>query len=145
MVTSNPTFQLCADFTLFPENTPLAPTVAFAAYQFRQLGGSTSLIVLPADGEKGLRFPPQGLEITLPAPVTDVVVRLLAGAGPLDIAAVDGSGTTIWQHTLPGISGVNNVPVDVPISTPERFTSVVLTYGGNEGYLIKVCTTIRLA
>ncbi|MGK5110701.1 MULTISPECIES: hypothetical protein [unclassified Geodermatophilus] len=63
-------FTLCADFTLFPDDTILGPGFTFAAMDFQDVpGGSSASFVNATAGERGLQFPHTGLEVGLPVPV----------------------------------------------------------------------------
>jgi hypothetical protein len=137
-----PAFQLCADFTLFPDNTELGPpgvptTFTLAAFDFEQLGGTPPLFVNVTGAERGLQFPSQGVEITLPVPVRTVRLRIGTFNGPVDIAALDSSGATVRTKTIPGL----NTYVNTSLRARE-ISSVVLTNGGNEGILVRICVAI---
>ena len=132
-----PAFNLCADFTLYPDNTPFPPIFTLAAFDFEQLGGGPQWFVNVTGAERGLQFPPQGMEITPPVPVGAVRFRIGTFNGPVDIAALDSAGTTVKTKTIPAL----NTYVNAGIKAPE-IASVVLTKGGNEGILVRVCVTI---
>jgi hypothetical protein len=137
---SMPAFQLCANFGLFPDNHEFAPAPSFftlAAFDFEQLGGTSPLFVNVTGAEQGLQFPPQGVEIILPTLVRSVRLRIGTFNGPVDIAALDSSGTTVRTKTIPGL----NAYVNTRLRAPE-ISSVVLTNGGNEGILVRICVAI---
>jgi hypothetical protein len=133
-------FLLCADFgpPIFQDNQQLPPSFTLAAIDFDQLGGSSApqWFVNATAGEQGLQFPPQGAEITLPCPVRRVRLRIGTFAGPVDIEARDASGTTVSQKTVPGLNQYVNTTLSGPAQVIE---SVVLTQGGNEGILVRIC------
>jgi hypothetical protein len=133
-----PSFLLCADFgpPIFQDNDQLPPSFTLAAFDFLQLGGSQWFVNATA-GEQGLQFPEQGAEITLPVPVRRVRLRIGTFNGPVDIEARDGSGNTVSQQTVPGL----NQYVNRNLSGPD-IESVVLTRGGNEGILVRICVII---
>ena len=137
-----PAFQLCADFGLFPDNHQLGPpgvptTFTLAAFDFEQLGGPSQLFVNITGAEQGMQFPPQGVEITLPTLVRTARLRIGTFAGPVDIAALDSSGTTVRTKTIPGL----NTYVTTSVRAPE-ISSVVLTNGGHEAILVRICVAI---
>jgi hypothetical protein len=135
-----PSFLLCADFGLpiFQDNQQLPPSFTLAAFDFLQLGGSQWFVNATA-GEQGLQFPPPGAEITLPDPVRRVRLRIGTFNGPVDIEARDASGNTVSQQTVPGL----NQYVNRTLSGPDKvIESVVLTQGGNEGILVRICVVI---
>jgi hypothetical protein len=132
-----PSFLLCADFgpPIFQDNQQLPPSFTLAAFDFLQLGGSQWFVNATA-GEQGLQFPPQGAEITLPCPVRRVRLRIGTFNGSVDIEARDASGNTVSQKTVPGL----NQYVNRNLSGPDKaIESVVLTQGGNEGILVRIC------
>jgi hypothetical protein len=133
-----PSFLLCADFgpPIFQDNDQLPPSFTLAAFDFLQLGGSQWFVNATA-GEQGLQFPEQGADITLPVPVRRVRLRIGTFNGPVDIEARDGSGNTVSQQTVPGL----NQYVNRNLSGPD-IESVVLTRGGNEGILVRICVII---
>ena len=134
-----PSFLLCADFRppIFQDNDQLPPSFTLAAFDFLQLGGSQWFVNATA-GEQGLQFPQQGAEITLPCPVRRVRLRIGAFNGPVDIEARDASGNTVSQKTVPDLDP--NQYVNITLSVPDKvIESVVLTKGGNEGTLARIC------
>jgi hypothetical protein len=132
-----PAFQLCADFTLFPDDTPLPPHFTQSGFDFDQLGGSQWFVNLTS-GELGLQFPQQGMEITLPVPLRTVRLRIGTFKGPVDIAALDSSGTTVKTKTIPHL----NSYVNTSLHAPAEISSVVLTKGLDEGILVRICVAI---
>ena len=133
-----PPFILCADFTLFPDDTVLGPNFSFAGFDFDQLGGSPPLFVNITGAERGLQFPPQGVEIALPIPRSLARLRIGTFNGPVDIAALDSSRTTINTKTIPDL----NSYVDTSIRAASDISSVVLRNGGHDGILVRICVAI---
>jgi hypothetical protein len=133
-------FLLCADFgpPIFQDDQQLPPSFTLAAFDFLQLGGSQWFVNATA-GEQGLQFPPQGAEITLPTLVRRVRLRIGTFNGPVDIEARDASGNTVSQKTVPGLNQYVNRTLSGP---DEVIESVVLTQGGNEGILVRICVLI---
>jgi hypothetical protein len=122
-------------WNFFQDNQQLPPSFTLAAFDFLQLGGSQWFVNATA-GEQELQFPPQGAEITLPCPVRRVRLRIGAFNGPVDIEARDASGNTVSQKTVPGL----NQYVNRTLSGPNKvIESVVLTQGGDEGILVRIC------
>jgi hypothetical protein len=131
-----PAFNLCANFSLFADDTPFPPNFTLAAFDFDQLGGPQWFVNITG-AERGLQFPPQGMEITIPVPVRTVRFRIGTFNGPVDIAALDSAGTTVKTKTIPAL----NSYVTTSIHAPE-ISSVVLTNGGSEGILVRICEAI---
>ena len=69
---------------------------------FVQPQGSTTIFSNLTCGDKGLQFPPEGVEITLPVPVSEVRMRVGTFAGPVEIDALNSAGTVVRQRTVPG-------------------------------------------
>jgi hypothetical protein len=55
---ANVAFQLCADFALFPDGTPLGSNFTLAGFNFVDLSGAGALVVATIGNEKGLQFDP---------------------------------------------------------------------------------------
>ena len=70
---------------------------------FVQPQGSNTIFSNLTCGDKGLRdLPPEGVEITLPVPVSEVRMRVGTFAGPVEIDALDSAGSVLRQRTVPG-------------------------------------------
>jgi hypothetical protein len=142
-----PPFLLCADFgpPIFQDDQPLPSSFTFpqpTGFEFLQLGGSQWIVNATA-GEQGLRFPEQGAEITLPDPVRRVRLRIGAFNGQVDIEARDASGSTVSQDTVPDLDPNQYVNRILSVSGPDKvIESVVLTKGGNEGTLARICVNV---
>lgn len=132
-------FQLCADFSLFPDNTQLGPGFSLAGFDFTQPAGGLLMFVNATGGSKGLQFPDQGIEITLPIPCATVNLRIGTFAGPVDITAFDSTGAIVRQRTVPGNNQYNNVRISAP-----DIASLALSRGGNEGILASICVAITV-
>jgi hypothetical protein len=134
-----PAFILCADFTLFPVTSPpttLQPSFTMAGFTFQQLGGAP-WSVNSLSGCQGLQFPPQGMRITLPVPVSTVSLGIGTFAEPVDIAALDSSGNTVNTMTIPKLNQC--VPISIQA---HEISSVVLTQGDFETILERICEVI---
>ncbi|OGO40610.1 MAG: hypothetical protein A2W36_07045 [Chloroflexi bacterium RBG_16_58_14] len=137
MRTANLAFKLCADFNLFPDNTQLGPNFSLAGFDFAQPPANMLMFVNETAGEKGLQFPKEGMEITLPIPVAAVRLRLGTFAGPVEIAALDSSGAVVRQRIVPGLNAYVNLRMFAP-----EIATLLLTQGGNEGILVRICVAI---
>jgi hypothetical protein len=136
-------FQLCADFgPPIPTGFQPPPSFTLAAFDFIQLGGPPwSVNNTGPGGQQALRFPPQGMEITLPELERRVRLRIAAANGPVQIEARDASGNTVIQKTVPDLDP--NQFVNTTLSGPDKvIETVVLTTGGNEGYLRRICVHV---
>ena len=133
-----PAFQLCADFSLFPDDTVLGPSFTLAGFDFNQLGGNPDqLFVNVTADERGLQFPREGLEITLPIPVTTVDLRLGTFAGPVEITALDSTGRRVRRQTIQGLNRYRNIKLSA-----REVASVIFREGGNEGILPRICVIV---
>jgi hypothetical protein len=135
-------FQLCADFgPPIPAGSQPPSSFTLAAFDFIQLGGPQWTVLPGPGGQQALRFPPQGMEITLPELERRVRMRLAAANGPVQIEARDASGNTVSQKTVPDLDP--NQFVNTTLSGPDKvIETVVLTTGGNEGYLRRICVHV---
>ncbi|HEX5759739.1 MAG TPA: hypothetical protein VF121_11135 [Thermoanaerobaculia bacterium] len=79
------TIHLCAEFGLFPVNTPLGPNFTLSSFVFRDLGTPASFVKETA-GEKGLKFSQAGLEVVLPSAVKGVDLRVGTFADSMTIS-----------------------------------------------------------
>jgi hypothetical protein len=134
-----PAVQLCAEFALFPDDFQLGPSFSLAGYDFVQPAGGTLMFVNVTGSEKGLQFPEQGIEITLPVPVTRVTLRLGAFRGPVEINALDSMGAVVRMTVINTL----NIYINVGMAAPEIAT-ITLSKGGNEGILVRICETITV-
>jgi hypothetical protein len=138
-------FLLCADFgpPIFQDDQKLQQSFTYppGGFDFTQLGGPQWFVNAGPGGEQGLQFPPQGMEITLPELERRVRLRIGAFNGPVQIEARDASGTTVSQKTVPDLDP--NQYVNRTLSGPDKvIESVVLTQGGNEGTLARICVRV---
>jgi hypothetical protein len=134
-----PAFLLCADFgpPLFQDDQQLPPAFTFAAFDFLHLNNQP-WIVNATGSEQGAQFSPQGVEIALPIPVRRVRLRIGTFAAAVDIEARDGAGNTVTTTTVPHL----NQYVNRTLRGPD-IESVVLTRGGNEGILVRICVVVQ--
>jgi hypothetical protein len=137
MIATSNVVRLCVDFHLFPDNTQLGPAFSLAGFDFLQPANALIMFVNQTGGEKGLQFPDEGMEVTLPLLVTSVRLRLGTFAGPVDIAALDSAGTVVSQKTVPGLNAYTNVRMFGPEIATLRFKG-----GGNEGILVRLCIMV---
>jgi hypothetical protein len=81
------------------------------------------------------------MEITLPELERRVRLRIGAFNGPVQIEARDASGTTVSQKTVPDLDP--NQYVNTTLSgAAQVIETVVLTQGGNEGSLARICVHV---
>jgi len=134
-----PAFQLCATFDLFPDNTQLLTSFSLAGFDFTTLGSNPKIFTNTIGNEYGLKFPGNGIEIVLPIPLPTVNLRLGTFSGPVNISAMDSSGSIVRERTIPEV----NRYVNVRLSGPE-IASLVLTGGGNDAMLAHICVSISV-
>jgi hypothetical protein len=131
-------FLLCAEFSLFPDDTGLGPGFTFAAMDFQDVpgGGAVSFVNATA-GERGLQFPHSGLEIGLPVPVLWVRLRVGQFAGPYTIDGLNLTGAVASTFAMNFPNTYRNVRLRGPDLFVIRFTG-----GDNEGSVVSVCVPI---
>jgi hypothetical protein len=131
-------FLLCADFSLFPDNTRLGPGFTFAAMDFQDApGGATPSFVNSTAGERGLQFSHTGLEVDLPVPVPWARLRVGRFAGPYSIEGLDSTNTVVstFQMTFP------NSYLNLRLRGPDLF-AVRFTGGDDEGSVVSICVPV---
>lgn len=137
MSTTSNVLRLCVDFHLFPDNTQLGPAFSLSGFDFIQPPNSMIMFVNQTGSEKGLQFPDEGMEVTLPLLVTSVRMRLGTFAGPVDISALDSAGAVVSKKTIPGLNSYINVRMFAP-----EIASLQFKGGGNEGILVRLCVMV---
>ena len=131
-------FMLCADFSIFPDNTTLGPAFTLVAIDFQDApGGASTSFVNETAGERGLQFPHIGLEIDLPIPVLWARLRVGQFAGPYVIEGLDLAGAVVSNYQMNAPNSYRNVR----LRGPDLFT-IRLTGGDNEGSVVSVCVPI---
>lgn len=135
--------DLCAEFAIFPDNHKLGQSFTLAGFNFKQLGGTLMMFVNDTAGERGLQFPKEGIEITLPIPLPNVMLRLGTFAGPVKIVALNSSGKEIHKQEVPGLNKYIDLKIP-PSLTREKTASLRLTGGGNEGLIPRICVEISV-
>lgn len=129
-------FHLCADFSLFPDNTPLPSHFTIAGFDFSDPIGKVPMFVNATANEIGLQF--NNVEICLPVLVTSVSLHIGAFNGPLDIIAFDSSGNAVRQKQLITVNRFLNIRILAP-----EIASLTINNAGNEGLLSKICVTLN--
>jgi hypothetical protein len=129
-------FQLCADFSIFPNNYVLGPAFSLAAMDFQDVAPPPSL-VKEAGGARGLRFPDAGLRVDFPVVVQRVRLHIGQFAGGFTIEALDLAGVALSTFSM-------NTPGGFQVATlwgPD-LVAVRLSGGDNEGEILSVCALI---
>jgi len=131
-------FVLCADLSIFPDNTVLGPAFTFAAMDFWDApGGTITSFVNETAGERALQFPDTGLEINLPLSVPWVRMRIGQFATDYRIEAFDPGGAVVAAFNMTFPNSYRNLYLRGPDITVLRFTG-----GDNEGSVESVCIPI---
>ncbi len=131
-------FVLCAEFSIFSDNTTLGPSFTFAAMDFQDIaGGPPVSFVNDTAGERGLQFPDAGLEVNLPVPVSSARLRVGQFVGPYTIDGLDIAGAVVDSFQMNFPDSYRNVRLRGPDLDQVRFTG-----GGNEGILVRLCIPI---
>jgi hypothetical protein len=136
-----PTFNLCADFMIFPDNFAFPPAPSnfvLAAYNFKQLGGANPMFVNQTLAERGLQFPHQGMRVALPVPITRITLRLGTFAGAVDIKGYDSAGNLVLTRTAPYTNSYKNLT----LISRRKMAYLEFKEGNNEGILVKICAKI---
>lgn len=110
---------------------PFTSPTTLSGFTFQATGPGA--IYFTQSGEGGVRFPPAGMRVTLPALSCNVRVRAGGWAGPLTITPTEPAGT--------GVTSGTNHAEDLAI--PGTMAELTIAGGGNEGVLFSVCATPR--
>lgn len=130
--------DLCADFTLFPDNAQLPAHFVLAGFTFDQAGVGTSWFVNDSGTERGLQFQPAGGQIVLPGSGHSTVdFRVGAFAGDFLIEGLDSAGTSVARLAISG----NNTWTDQRLAGA-GIAAILFTGGGGEGAIQKICVKI---
>lgn len=130
-----PCETLCVDFSGFTEGTILISPFTLSNLTFSILGGFDPWVGI-VDGEKGLQFHDDGLQIDLPSPSSLVTLRIGSWTGSdIVIEAQDSGGNVVAHATIPGDGSAHSVTL-----SNTDITQIVITGGGNEGFLFEICT-----
>jgi hypothetical protein len=132
-------FTLCADFTLFPDDTKMGKVFHISGYEFRDLTSDNAkeLFINQSGSERGLQFYKEGMAIVLPVPSEVVDLRIGTFAGEIDIVGKDQKGTVVTKRKVPGLSKF----VDIKL-VGTNISEIEITSGGNEAALAKLCVAI---
>ena len=130
-------FLLCAGFNLFPEKTEFLPNFSFSGFNFNVLGFNPKVYISDNGNERGLKFPNNGLEIELPVPINTVNLRIGTFGGPVDVSALDSSGSVIRKKVAPEQKYYFNIRL-----SGSDIASLILSGGRNEAILLTACISV---
>ncbi len=127
-------FELCVDFSLFPDNTTLPQTFTLGGLTFSSPG---NLFVNETGGDRGLQFDNVGLTVEFPVPVSSV--RFILGTFNTDVKveAFDPSNNLVASDVVAASNSYNPVQM-----TGADIIRLVFTGGGSEGILKEICIDV---
>lgn len=134
---AGPGIRLCADFGLFPDDTPLPPTFRLAGFEFNNAATPSAWIVNQEGYEKGLRLQDQGAEIWPPVVVDSLELTLGAFASEVTIEAEDAKGVVLQSLKVPG-----KTPFADYRLTARGIAAVTIKGGGGEASIKSLCVGI---
>lgn len=130
-------FLLCADFSLFPDNTPLGPSFTLSATDFADVQPAQSAsFVNDTNGQLGLQFPDTGLDANLPLVVQWARLRIGQFNTPFTIEGFDGRGSVVSSYTT-SVPGYTNLTIRATGLERLEFRG-----GGSEGVLVSLCVIV---
>lgn len=132
-------FDLCADFSLFPDDTPMPASFDLAGFRFEEAGAAAGWVINVSGRERGLQFRPTGGRVRLPTLVSEVDLRLGAFAGDIELEAEDAAGNVVGTSSVAG----TNTWSDTRLQAPE-IAAVLFRKGGGEGALRRVCISVGM-
>ena len=130
-------FNLCADFSIFPDNHELGPNFSLAGFIFNQLGGMLMFVNVTGDGQ-GLQVPDEGIEVVLPTTVAAVDICAGAFNSEAKIIALDVDGNEVATRAVPPL----NDYIDIRMTSSSGIAALRFKGGGNELIIPKICITI---
>ena len=130
-------FVLCADFTIFPDNTQLGPTFPLAGMTFQDNPGGATSFVNQTSGLNGLQFPDVGIEARLPMAVQWVGMYLGQFNSSFIVEVVDSNGvvTSSTTYNKPNTYSFLNF-------SQANIATIRFSGGGNEGVIVSLCILI---
>jgi len=131
--------RLCADFTLFTDNTPFANQFVLAGYAFTKAPAGPAWFVNASGSSLGLQFPAAGGVARLPAPTPRVDLVVGTFAGPVTLQAHNAAGAVVATVTAPGTNSYAPFKLLGSGIVDVRFSG-----GGDEGVISRICTDYRL-
>src|SRR4051812_44574830 len=94
-------FVLCADFTIFPDDHQLGPAFTLSGMDFQDAAGAGMVSFVNQTGSlRGLQFPDQGIDITLPVTVGWARLQIGQFNSPVSVESADSSGSVIQAYNL---------------------------------------------
>lgn len=133
--------NICADFGLFPADTPFNDTFTLAAFDFTNTEQADWSIYDRGGGERGLQFGPLGGTITLPAEVANVKVRAGYYVDPaIKVVATEKSGHTVTAKPLS--TGLKGLSIDA--DSGDKIVSLQIMDGDGQGLLAKICVVLSV-
>lgn len=134
----NPIVPLCAEFNLFPDDTVMPREFVLSAFRFEKANPADRLFVNETGGEKGLQFSPGGVNVQLPVPVPEVLIRVGVFALPVTVEGIDGAGATVARRDF----SKHNTYEDVTL-TGTNLRSLRFMGGGFEGLIGRICVNLH--
>lgn len=131
-------FDLCADFSTYPDNTPFPDGFDLAGFRFEKVPSANGWFVNESPGGRGLQFGPRGGRILLPVAVGRMNLRVGAFARDFDLVARDRNGTDVVTMTIPATNSWTDRRLD-----GEGMRSLVFHGGEGEGAIEKICIRIE--
>ncbi|MER8577652.1 hypothetical protein NKG95_02750 [Mesorhizobium sp. M1423] len=132
--------HICANFNLFPDNAPFAQDFELSGLKFHAVSFAFPWFANQTGAEVGLEFAREGVSITPPVKAARINIRIGTFDGAMDLQAQDGTGNNLVQMTLAG----TNTYVDYLIEG-NGIEKLILTGGGSEGTISKVCADVPVA
>ncbi len=125
--------SICADFSVFADDTPMKDDFIFV-FQFHNVVSGNKLFINASGGELGLQFHKDGVDVTLPAPVASVLLRVGTFAGDVGLEVFDDAGKSIGKQTI----STSKTYQDIPVSAGGIY-KLAFRGGGNEASIANIC------
>ena len=138
----------CEDFSTLPFDFNGRTRIDHNGFVFESLGANrtigvgdavdeTSAVPRPGQDRTGeIRFPDDGMRITLPKPCRDISLHIMLFSGHAEAKAMDASGQSVaggQTDTRQRVPQIIRLRADTPM------TEIVLAGGGSESWLYRIC------
>lgn len=136
-------FTLSAEFSLFPNGFTFPMSIVnLSAFTFRTAPPAPPGPLLPivaVGAAKGLRFPPQGLDVRLPTPSTAVTLRVVEPdpTNAVLIQCKNSSGTVVETQKV-----FQTLEPKTVLLAATDIVTVALTDPSGQGFLVEVAVEI---
>ncbi|RWO75686.1 MAG: hypothetical protein EOS18_28955 [Mesorhizobium sp.] len=135
---SAPKIDLCADFTIFPDNAPFSSEFVLSSFKFKSKTSNLPWFANLSGGSVGLQFNDDGFLVTLPTLTSEVRMRVGTYNRPINVEAVDSAGKSLNSTKIEkqGLFDLN--------LAGEGIAAISVVGGGHEGIISTLCMWVPI-